>query len=157
MAPALFIASPRTLLAASITTLPSGGGQRIVAWRAERTVQHGDETEVASLSPIQGQDAGAFFEEEFLAIVEWELALSDWDAINQPVLSVLGEHSLQFFAEGRPTLHTCLPQTEDFDLFNATHLLQIENPEGMASGLLSFFARHPLHGPVSRAPGAGRR
>jgi pimeloyl-ACP methyl ester carboxylesterase len=36
-----------------------------------------------------------------------------------------------------------LPQVEPFVLPGATHLLQIENPAGMAEGLASFFARHP--------------
>lgn len=88
--------------------------------------------------------AGAFFEEEFLAIGEWEMPPGGWAAIHQPVLSALGEHTLPFFREGRAVLHRHLPHCEDFDLFSASHLLQIENPEGMAIGLISFLARHPF-------------
>jgi hypothetical protein len=39
-----------------------------------------------------------------------------------------------------------LPNVESFVLCDATHLLQIENPRGMAEGLAAFFARHPLSG-----------
>ena len=38
----------------------------------------------------------------------------------------------------------CFPNVEPFVLPNATHLLQIDNPRGMAEGLAWFFARHPL-------------
>jgi hypothetical protein len=39
-----------------------------------------------------------------------------------------------------------LPNVEAFILSDATHLLQIENPHGMAEGLAAFFAWHPLTG-----------
>jgi pimeloyl-ACP methyl ester carboxylesterase len=90
------------------------------------------------------RDAGAFFEEEFLAIANWEMDDASWDLIYQPILSVVGEHSLPFFAEGREVLRSNCFDVENFDLFNASHLLQIENPEGMAAGLRSFFSRHPM-------------
>jgi pimeloyl-ACP methyl ester carboxylesterase len=37
-----------------------------------------------------------------------------------------------------------LPNVEPFVLPDATHLLQVENPRGMADGVTAFFARHPL-------------
>ena len=37
-----------------------------------------------------------------------------------------------------------LPDVEPFVLPEATHLLQIQNPRGMAEGLAAFFARHSL-------------
>jgi hypothetical protein len=37
-----------------------------------------------------------------------------------------------------------LPATENFVLPGATHLLHVQNPRGMAEGLATFFARHPL-------------
>jgi hypothetical protein len=33
---------------------------------------------------------------------------------------------------------------ETFALPEATHLLHVQNPRGMAQGLAAFFARHPL-------------
>lgn len=89
-------------------------------------------------------DAGAFFEEEFLAIGQWEAPLPEWEMIRQPVLSVLGEHTLGFFREGREVLRDYLIQCSSFDLFSASHLLQMENPEGMAAGLASFLSQHRL-------------
>lgn len=90
------------------------------------------------------RDAATFFEEEFLAIATWEMDDAGWNRIYQPMLSVLGEHSLPFFAEGREVLRSNCFDVENFDLFNTSHLLQIENPEGTAAGLRSFFSRHPM-------------
>jgi pimeloyl-ACP methyl ester carboxylesterase len=44
-----------------------------------------------------------------------------------------------------------LPNVEPFVLPDATHLLQVENPRGMADGVTAFFARHPLTVSVKRA------
>ena len=79
-----------------------------------------------------------------LAIATWEMDDAGWNRIYQPMLSVLGEHSLPFFAEGREVLRSNCFDVENFDLFNTSHLLQIENPEGTAAGLRSFFSRHPM-------------
>jgi hypothetical protein len=37
-----------------------------------------------------------------------------------------------------------LPNVEPFHLPDATHLLHLENPVGMAAGLAGFYARRPL-------------
>jgi hypothetical protein len=37
-----------------------------------------------------------------------------------------------------------LSNAEPFELPNATHLLRLQNPRGMAEALTSFYARHPL-------------
>jgi pimeloyl-ACP methyl ester carboxylesterase len=65
------------------------------------------------------------------------------------VLAVVGERSLQLdpiWGERQQLLLDWLPHAEPFVLPRAAHLLQVENPEGMAEGLLSFFMRHPLSG-----------
>jgi pimeloyl-ACP methyl ester carboxylesterase len=41
-----------------------------------------------------------------------------------------------------------LPNVEAFDLPAATHLLHVQNPDGMAEALAAFFARHPLTAPA---------
>ncbi len=78
------------------------------------------------------------------AIGEWQLSDEVGFDISQPVLSVLSEHPIGFFAEGRTFLHERLPQTEDLDIFNTTHLLPVENPEMLAAGLAWFLGRHPM-------------
>jgi pimeloyl-ACP methyl ester carboxylesterase len=46
--------------------------------------------------------------------------------------------------ERQQLLLSWLPSAEPFILPDATHLLQVQNPRGMAEGLAAFFARHPL-------------
>lgn len=96
------------------------------------------------------RDAAGFFEGEMFAIGEWQLSDDVGFDISQPVLSVLSEHPIGFFAEGRSFLHERLPQTEDLDVFNTTHLLPIENPETLAAGLAWFFGRHPMRRSAGR-------
>jgi hypothetical protein len=48
------------------------------------------------------------------------------------------------WTERQDLLLTWLPHVEPFVLPDATHLLQVQNPRGMAEGLAAFFARHPL-------------
>jgi hypothetical protein len=48
------------------------------------------------------------------------------------------------WSEQHELLLTWLPNTEPFVLAGATHLMQIQNPRGMAEGLAVFFARQPL-------------
>lgn len=67
--------------------------------------------------------------------------------IIQPVLAVVGTRSLELdpiWGERHQLLLDWLPNVESFVLPDAMHLLQIENPHGMAEGLAAFFARYPL-------------
>jgi pimeloyl-ACP methyl ester carboxylesterase len=63
------------------------------------------------------------------------------------VLAVIGEKSRELspiWGERQQLLLTWLPKAEPFVLSGATHLLQVQNPRGMAEGLAAFFARHRL-------------
>jgi pimeloyl-ACP methyl ester carboxylesterase len=74
-------------------------------------------------------------------------AVAEAGRITQPVLAVLGadSHTLwEGWVEGHHLVQAWLPQTEAFVLQGATHGLQLIDPRGMAAGLASFFARHPL-------------
>jgi pimeloyl-ACP methyl ester carboxylesterase len=95
-------------------------------------------------------DADTFFEEQ-QGLRGWKFGPEQAATIKQPVLSVLGRRSAAVFHEGRTVLHTWLPQTEDLDV-DATHMLQIEAPAAVASGLASFFHRHPISHPYEARP-----
>jgi hypothetical protein len=73
------------------------------------------------------------------------------------VLAVVGENSAPTFPERRELLCSWLPKVELFELPGATHLLHLENPQGMAEGLASFFARHPIPGPYLNRADRQRR
>ncbi len=81
--------------------------------------------------------------QELMAVPTWQFGSQEIAAIHTPVLSVLGTRTSQFMKEGRILLHSWFPQTEDLDL-PTTHLLQMQDPQGVAQGLAEFFARHPI-------------
>ena len=89
-------------------------------------------------------DADAFFAQELPAVQQWSLTRQDACRITQPTLAVLGEHTAPTFPERLQLLTSWLPNTEPFELRDATHLLHVQNPHGMAEALASFYARHPL-------------
>ena len=60
--------------------------------------------------------------------------------MTQPALALVGERSIVVFHERRDLLLEWLPHAQPFELEGATHLLQVENPAGMAAALVSFFA-----------------
>lgn len=89
-------------------------------------------------------DAEPFFAVEVPALRGWAFGAEDAATLNCPVLSVLGSLSHWFFREGRQLLRQWFPQLEELDVEGAGHLLQLHNQKALASGLASFFARHPL-------------
>jgi pimeloyl-ACP methyl ester carboxylesterase len=92
-------------------------------------------------------DAETFFGQELPALQQWSFTAEDARRITQPVLAVIGAKSQELdpiWGERQELLLTWLPNVEPFVLPDAGHLLQIQNPQGMAEGLVAFFARHPL-------------
>jgi pimeloyl-ACP methyl ester carboxylesterase len=89
-------------------------------------------------------DADAFFAQELPAVQQWSLTQQDARRITQPTLAVLGEHTAPTFPERLQLLVSWLPNVEPVELPGATHLLHVQNPQGMAEALASFYARHPL-------------
>jgi pimeloyl-ACP methyl ester carboxylesterase len=94
-------------------------------------------------------DANTFFGVELPAMQQWSFSREDARRIVQPVLAVVGVKSQELsriWTERQELLLSWLPNVEPFVLSEATHLLQVQNPRGMAEGLAAFFARHPLSG-----------
>ncbi len=89
---------------------------------------------------VAGMDT---FIQEQPAIDAWQFGPSEAAAIKQPVLSVIGIHSTPLAMKSRELLHSWFPQMEDLDV-DATHLLQMQDPKGVARGLAGFFSRHPV-------------
>ncbi|TAN32184.1 alpha/beta hydrolase [bacterium] len=88
--------------------------------------------------------ADTFFQVEMPALQVWPFNAEDGRRITQPVLLINGADTLPVFAEVTQLIHERLPQTEDFTLPRAGHLLQIENPEDAAMAMTRFFAAHPV-------------
>jgi pimeloyl-ACP methyl ester carboxylesterase len=89
-------------------------------------------------------DADAFFAQELPALQTWSLTQEDASRITQPALAIRGENTAPTFPQRLDLLSSWLPNVERFELPGATHLLHLQNPEPMAEGLASFYARHPL-------------
>jgi pimeloyl-ACP methyl ester carboxylesterase len=92
-------------------------------------------------------DADTFFGQELPALQQWSFTREDARRIAQPVLAVIGAKSQELdriWVERQELLLSWLPNVEPFVLPDATHLLQVQNPRGMAEGLAAFFARHPI-------------
>jgi pimeloyl-ACP methyl ester carboxylesterase len=92
-------------------------------------------------------DADTFFSQELPALRQWVFTPGDAQRIVQPALAVVSTGSLALdpiWGERQRLLLDWLPNVEAFVLPDAAHLLQVENPRGMADGLAAFFARHPF-------------
>ena len=92
-------------------------------------------------------DADTFFGQELPALQQWSFTREDARRIAQPVLAVIGAKSQErdrIWEERQELLLSWLPNVAPFVLPDATHLLQVQNPHGMAEGLAAFFARHPI-------------
>ncbi len=89
-------------------------------------------------------DADSFLGQELPALREWSFTKEDAQSISQPVLAVIGEKDLEIpvWVERHNILLDWLPNVEPFVLPNATHLLHVENPRGMAESLATFFSHH---------------
>lgn len=92
-------------------------------------------------------DAETFFEQEGAELLAWHFDEAEARHVNQPSLSVLGGDSEALsprFGETHRLLLTWLPHAEGFVLPGATHLMQLQNPRGIAEALSDFWIRHPL-------------
>jgi pimeloyl-ACP methyl ester carboxylesterase len=92
-------------------------------------------------------DADTWFERELPGQLDWCFGEAEARRITQPVLSVLGGESDALwsrFGETHRLLLAWLPRADGFILPGTTHLMQLQDPRGLAEALAGFFARHPL-------------
>jgi pimeloyl-ACP methyl ester carboxylesterase len=89
-------------------------------------------------------DAETLFGVELPALGAWTFGATEAAGIQQPVLSVLGTETRPFWQDIAGELRSWVPQVEDCTIQGAGHLLQMQRPEAVASGLAAFFDRHRL-------------
>lgn len=92
-------------------------------------------------------DAATFFEQELPALQQWTFRRDDARRITQPALAVVGAGSLEMdpiWKERHELLLDWLPDAEPLVLPQSSHLMQVTNPDRVATALSAFFARHPL-------------
>ena len=87
-------------------------------------------------------DAAIFFESEVPALMAMSFDADKAAGISCPVLSVLGTHTSPANKMARDMLHDWFPQCEDADITGATHLLQMEQPDAVATAVAGFLSRN---------------
>jgi pimeloyl-ACP methyl ester carboxylesterase len=92
------------------------------------------------------QDVDNFFGSYLPALTAWQFGSDQAARITQPVLSVLGTETHQWFVDSDELLHSWVPQIEDCTIEGVAHLLHIQRPEPVARGVADFLARHPMAG-----------
>jgi pimeloyl-ACP methyl ester carboxylesterase len=90
------------------------------------------------------KNADNFFGGYLPALGAWQFGPAESAAISQPVLSVWGTDTEQWFADGQDLLRAWFPQLEDCTIEGVAHLLHLQHPEPVARGVVEFLARHPL-------------
>jgi len=90
--------------------------------------------------------ADAFFTQELPALQQWAFTEAEATRITQPTLAIRGENTVPTFPERLQLLASWLPDAEWFELPDASRLLHLQNPRGMAEALVSIYVRHPLGG-----------
>lgn len=83
------------------------------------------------------------FQVEFPALQSWKFNPNDAKALSIPVLSVNGSESPTFFKEVTSLLLSWFPHLETLTI-PTSHILHMQEPELVAEGLNSFFAKHPI-------------
>jgi pimeloyl-ACP methyl ester carboxylesterase len=95
-------------------------------------------------------DADAFFAQELPALQQWSFTDKEARRITTPTLAVLGQWTAPTFPRRLELLVSWLPDAELFELPDATHMLHVQNPSGMADALASFYARHAISAATAR-------
>jgi pimeloyl-ACP methyl ester carboxylesterase len=81
------------------------------------------------------------------ALGGWQFTRDEAARLTQPALAVLGAESgsvLAMFPEVQRLLLEWLPNAEGYVLPHATHLLQLMNPQDLATAAAAFWSRHAI-------------
>ena len=141
-------------LAALYPVYESGDRLRAVDDFLDIALGPGEYNDVAGANFPEGwhdravDDIDTLYQVEFPALAEWQFTEDLARRITQPVLSVVGAISDQFFQEGDALIREWFPQAETFVVPDASHGLQFMNTRGMADGLAAFLEKHPMRVPA---------
>jgi pimeloyl-ACP methyl ester carboxylesterase len=94
------------------------------------------------------KDADNFFGSYLPALNAWQFGPVQAATIARPVLAVLGTETQRLFVEGHELLRTWFPRLEDCKIEGVGHLLHMQRPERVLSGVAAWLARHPMRGGV---------
>jgi pimeloyl-ACP methyl ester carboxylesterase len=89
-------------------------------------------------------DADTFFGIELPALSVWSFGPEHAAAIDQPVLSMLGEETQPLWVEVAEFLSSALPRVDERTIDGVGHLLHIQRPEPVAREMAEFLRRHSI-------------
>ena len=90
------------------------------------------------------KDVDNFLGSYLVAIDQWKFGPKQAAAVAQPVLSVVGAESEQWFVESDELLHTWFSRVESCKIEGVGHLLHIQRPGRALSNVAAWWARHPM-------------
>jgi len=88
------------------------------------------------------RDADISFKGDVPSTMTFRLTEEDAKRISQPVLLIRGTSSGPANLEIQRILQGWIPQAETFELPGVTHLLQMQDPNGVARALAAFISKH---------------
>lgn len=88
--------------------------------------------------------ADVFFQAEMPAVAGWNFGPEQAAAVRQPILNVVGANTVPRFVETASLVQSWFPEAERLQVPDASHLLMVQNPDAVASGLTEFISRHPV-------------
>lgn len=89
------------------------------------------------------RDADNFFGSYLPALSLWEFGAAQAAAIAAPVLSVLGTGTDRLFLESHELLHAWFARLDDCTIEGVGHLLHLQSPEPVASGIAAWLGAAP--------------
>ena len=89
-------------------------------------------------------DADTFFGVELPALADWSLDADQAAAIEQPVLSVLGEETLQLWIEVAAFLRAHVPEIREGRVDGVGHLLHLQRTDPVADSIAAFLRQNPM-------------
>jgi pimeloyl-ACP methyl ester carboxylesterase len=98
------------------------------------------------------KDADTFFGVELPALTQWAFGAERAATIRQPTLSVVGTKTEPLWLEVADRLRAWLPKVEECRIDGVGHLLHIQEPAPVASGIADFLGRYSMVTADRRAP-----
>ena len=89
------------------------------------------------------KDAATFFEVEVPALQAWNLDADRTSRISQPVLHVIGSESGPLFEANEQYFRSLIPHAEHAVVPGVNHMMQMQDPKGIATPIAEFLARQP--------------
>jgi 3-oxoadipate enol-lactonase len=90
------------------------------------------------------KDADILFKGDFPGVMTFRFTEEDAKRVKQPVLLIRGTSSGPANLEMQKVIQSWILQAESSELPGVTHLLQMQDPKGVAKALAAFIAKHSI-------------